>query len=258
MAGLGLAQGAVGLFNGSRNARAANRAAEQQAQAIQQGVDFQKGVYSDAKGNLGTYIDSGKANLGTYQNLLDANVQPEMNYQQQAFDFNKYQDPGATYQAQQAAQAQQAMALAKGATGGGFAKALQVNQNNLANTAYTSAYDRWLKNSQLNYGQAKDSYDRNLAFQQGTLDRYGNLANMGLNASGTLAGAGNQAAGNIGALYGQMGSAQASGTLGAANARSKGLNDLFGGIASGIGAYAGGMSGATNPYAPAQIGYGIG
>lgn len=236
---------------------AAKRAARDQARAIQQGIDFQRGVYSDAQGNFNPYIQSGQQNLGTYQNMLDTAQQPTLNYQQQAFDFNKYKDPSAEYAMQQSAKAMEASALAKGATGGGFAKALQQNQNNLANQAYQNAYDRWSKTSAMMYGQAKDQYDRDYAYQQNRLGRYGNLATQGLQAAQGLGSIGSGAAQNMGSLYSGLGSAQAAGTLGASNALSSGLTGLMGGLASGLGSYYGYGSGMMNPYTTWQ-GLGVG
>jgi X-X-X-Leu-X-X-Gly heptad repeat protein len=214
---------------------ASKRAAREQARAMQQAVDFQKGVYSDAQGNLNPYIQSGQNNLSEYQNRLDNQTQPTLGYTQEDFNFDKFSDPGAQYQAQQAAQAQQASALAKGVMGGGFAKALQTNQNNLANTAYSSAYDRWLKNSQLRYGQASDQYTRDNTFQQGTLDRYGNLAKQGMDASTALLGGGNSAASNLSSLYSGIGSANAAGTVGSANSWMNALNGGISTLSSGLG-----------------------
>lgn len=228
---------------------AAKRAARDQARAIQQGIDFQKGVYSDAQGNFNPYIQSGQQNLATYQNMLDTAQQPTLNYQQQAFDFNKYKDPSAEYAMQQSAKAMEASALAKGATGGGFAKALQQNQNNLANQAYQNAYDRWGKTSAMMYGQAKDQYDRDYTAQQARLRQYGALATQGLTAAQQLGSIGSGAAQNMGSLYSGLGSAQAAGTMGASNALTSGLSGMMSGLAGGIGQYYGYGAGTRNPYA---------
>lgn len=225
------------LASGLIGSNSATRAAREQARAMQEAVNFQKGVYSDAQGNLNPYIDNGQQNLATYQNKLDNQVQPTLGYTQEDFNFNKFSDPGAQYQAQQAAQAQQASALAKGTMGGGFAKALQTNQNNLANTAYSSAYDRWLKNSQLRYGQASDQYTRDSTFQNQNLDRYGNLASQGMQASTALMGGGQNAASNLANLYSGIGSANAAGVLGSGNAWQGALKGGLNSLASGIGSY---------------------
>lgn len=243
------AQGLSSGISGYMSSNAAEKAASQQAAAQRAALAFQSGVYKDSKANLNPYIQSGTKNLGTYQNLLDTNTQPTLNYTQDDFSFDKWSDPGAQYQMDQASQAMEASALAKGATGGGFAKALQTNRSNLANTAHSSAYDRWLNNSKLKYGQASDQYTRDYTAQQGTLDRYGNLANQGLSAGNALAGFGNQAASTMGGLYSGLGSAQAAGTLGSNNALVSGLQGVMGGLSSGLGAYYGGQSGQTNPYA---------
>ncbi len=246
--GLGAGSGLMSLSGGLMGSSAAKRAAREQARAIQQGIDFQKGVYSDAQGNFNPYIQSGQQNLGTYQNLLDTSSQPTLNYQQEAFDFNKYKDPSAEYAMQQSAKAMEASALAKGATGGGFAKALQQNLNNLANQAYQNAYDRWGKSSALYYGQAKDQYDRDYTYNQNRLSAYGNLATQGLQAAQGLGSIGSGAAQNLGSLYSGLGSAQAAGTIGASNAMTKGITGMFGGLSSGLGQYFGYGAGGSNPY----------
>ena len=247
--GLGAASGLTSLAGGLMGSSAAKRAARDQARAIQQGIDFQRGVYSDAQSNFNPYIQSGQQNLATYQNMLDTAQQPTLNYQQQAFDFNKYKDPSAEYAMQQSAKAMEASALAKGATGGGFAKALQQNQNNLANQAYSNAYQRWQDTSKLMYGQAADQYNRDYSYQQNRLGQYGNLASQGLQAAGTLGSIGSGAAQNMGSLYSGLGSAQAAGTLGASNALTSGLSGMMSGLAGGLGQYFGYGAGTRNPYA---------
>lgn len=246
--GVGALSGLSSLAGGLMGSSAASKAASQQAQAIQQGIDYQKGIYNDARGNLNPYILSGQQNLNTYQNMLGSSEQPGMKYNQLAFDFNKYKDPSAQYAMDQSARAMEASALAKGATGGGFAKSLQQNQNNLANQAYANAFQRWQDTSKMMYGQAADQYGRDYSYQQNLLGQYGNLAGQGLNAAQALAGAGNTSAENIGNMYSGLGEAQASGTMGASGALSSGLGGLFGGFRRGIGDYFGYGSGQQNPY----------
>lgn len=212
-AGVGLASVAGNVVGGLLGSSAASKAASQQAQAIQQGIDYQKGVYSDAKGNLNPYIESGTKNLGTYQDMTDNYEAPTLQYTQEAFDFDKNTDPAVAYMAKQAAQAMQGTALAKGATGGGFARALQADQSERAATGYSGAYDRWLKNSELRYGQAKDQYNREYTADQASLDRYKDLATQGLTAGTALGSLGQQNASSISDLYSTMGSGNAAGTM---------------------------------------------
>lgn len=246
--GLGTASGLTSLLGGAMGSNAAQRAARQQAAAMQDAIDFQRGVYSDAQQNYNPYLQSGKQNLDTYQNMLASSQQPTFGYQQQAFDFNKYKDPAAEYAMEQSGKAMEASALAKGATGGGFARALQQNQNNLANQAYQGSWNRYLDQSKLGYGIAEGAYNRDYTAQQNRLGQYANLANQGLTAAQGLAGMGQSAAGNMGTLYGNMGGAMAAGTLGSSNAMTGGLQGLMSGLGSGLGAYYGYGSGETNPY----------
>jgi hypothetical protein len=232
--------GVIGnLAGGWMASNAAKKAAREQADAIREATAFQKEVYGDTKANTNPYIEQGIRASGTYEDKLNNMVQPELNYTQEDFQFDKFADPGAQFQAQQAAQAQQASALAKGQMGGGFAKALQSNQNNLANTAYSSAYDRWLKNSQLKYGQASDQYNRDFQFQGANLDRWGNLSTQGLTAAQIQSGAGQSAANNMGQLQTELGQSQASGTLGSADAWNKAWSGVGTNILKGAGAYLG-------------------
>lgn len=243
------AQGLSSGISAYMGSQASEKAANQQAAANRAALAYQQQIHDEAKTNLSPYIQSGTKNLGTYQNLLDTTTQPTLNYTQDDFTFDKWKDPGAQYQMDQAARAMESSALAKGATGGGFAKALQTNRSNLANTAYSSAYDRWLNNSKLKYGQAYDQYTRDYTFQQNKLGQYGNLAGQGLSAANALAGFGQQSANNASNLYQGIGSAQAAGTLGSYNSIAGGINGVMSGLSSGLGAYYGGQSGNTNPYA---------
>jgi hypothetical protein len=239
---------ASGLFGGMMGAGAADQAAQQAAAAQQKALEFQQGVYSNARQDLSPYVASGQRNLGEYESRLANQAQPGFDYQQQDFNFNKYSDPGAQYMAQQAARAQEASAMARGATGGGFAKSLAENQSKLADTAYSSAYDRWLNSSKLKYGQAADKYSRDYGFQQGALDRYGNLASQGLQAGQALMGGGNTAAGNVGQLASGIGASQAAGTLGANNAWLGGINTAAKGLSGGLGQYFGQPSREVNDW----------
>lgn len=245
------------LAGGWMASQAAKKAARQQADAANRAMDIQQGMYEDTKSNLSPYIGTGTDALGKYYDKVQGYQAPTLDYTQEDFAFNKFEDPGAKFQAEQAAKAMEASAIAKGATGGGFARALQTNQNNLANTAYTSAYDRWLKNSALRYGQASDKYNREYTADQAMLDRFKGITDQGLSASNILSGAGQFAGEGMAKSAIESGQANAGGTAGSANAWADAWTNALnsgGDILGYLRGQAGGSG--TEPTSPTKINWG--
>lgn len=98
--------------------------------------------------------------------------------------LTNYLDPSAEYTMDQASKATQASALAKGGMGGGLAKALSNNANKMAMTNYNNAYNQMLQGNAQTYGQQNTNYQNQTAYDQSQIGNYGNLANLGLTATG--------------------------------------------------------------------------
>lgn len=236
ISGLGMGLGVAGNIAGSLiQANAARAAAAAQREAIARGIAESNKYYDRGVAGFDPYAKAGGAAVGQLPGMIAGMEQPEYGYQQKEFDFKGHQDPGAEYALQEAAKALNASSIAKGAMGGGALKAMATEQNNLAQTAYRGAWDRWLDESKLKQGQAENAYARDYGWQNNQIEKTAGLASMGQQAAGsqaTLLGA--QAAGQV-APYTNMGGASAAGTLGAANATGAGINGTLGALGAGMG-----------------------
>ena len=206
--------------------------------ASQQAADEQRAAlaesqrqFAQTQQNLAPFLQAGQQRVGGLGAIADQ-AQPGFNYQQQPFSFDKFSDPGAQYLMQQATQAINASALAKGGMGGGLAKSIATENGNIANTAYQGAFDRWLKSSAQGYGQAQGQYDRNMSFQQNKFGQNAQIAGMGQNAAAGLGGLGMQQSELGAGLHQGIGGALAAGTMGSTNALTQGLQGAGGALAN--------------------------
>lgn len=228
---------ASGLIGAKMSSDAALDAARMSAEQEQKGLDFQKGIYEEQRKNFEPYVESGKQALQTYNEKLAGAKQPEFNYTQPEFNFSTYEDPGAKYQMQQAARALQASSLARGAAGGGFAKALMEKNQEMANTAYGSAWQRYLDKTKINYGQETDKYARNQDWFNNIMNRYQGQAAAGQGAAGGQGTVGAEIGKGVQLGYNSMGQSLASGSLGSAGAWNQGLSSTVNALGQGLGAY---------------------
>lgn len=216
-------------------ASAAERAAEEQRQAISQGIASGNKYYGQGVAELQPYNAAGATAASQLPGMISGMQQPGFNYQQQDFNFQGHQDPGAEYALQEAAKALNASSIAHGAMGGGAQKAMATEQNNLAQTNYKSAWDRWLDESNLKNTQANQGYQRNFDWQNNRINQTAGLANMGEKSASTQSMLLGDQARNQFAPYESMGSSSAAGTLGYGNAMGKGLNGTLSALGTGLG-----------------------
>lgn len=241
----------AGLYSGLTGSDAQERAARQAAEAQQRALEYSQGIYDKTSAALQPYVQAGTDALGRANSLV-ANMQnPEFGYQQQPFDFDRYQDPSANYIMQRAQQALNASSIARGATGGGALQALQANAGNLANQAYNGSYNRWLDTSNMLNNQAQQKWNRDYSFMNDQIGQNASLAQQGLGAEGTLAGFG-QGQSQLGAgLMSGIGSARAAGTLGASNSWTQGVGALANNLAK-VAGYYGAPTAQQASYTPDQ------
>ena len=208
------------------SASAAEEAARKQAAAQQAALDYTKQLNEQTQQRLSPYVTAGQGALGRYEDIASGMQQPTFGYQQQAFDFNKFQDPNAQYIMQQAAKALNASSIAKGATGGGAVSAPQAQAGNLANQAYAPAYQRWMDTSNMLNSQEQQRYGRSMDWLNTKLGANQQLMQAGQNAANTMGGFGQQQAQLGSGLMSSIGATRGAGTLGAANAWSGGINSI--------------------------------
>lgn len=187
-----------------------NKAAGEQADAAQAGLDFTKQVYGDAQGNFQPYMAAGQQGLTGLDALAGGDYSGFMN----SPDYLASQQAGI-YALDHSAAARNRL------NSGGYEVDLQnAGQNNAA--------------------QYLGQYRQSLQY----------LAGMGQQSVGQLAGIGQQAAGQVANQYGQIGQAQANGLGawgGAITGIAGAANDYLQATPTTSSSY-GGTTGATNQF----------
>lgn len=234
------------IVSGLIGAHGASKAAGQQAAAAQQALGLikdqnQKGIDAQtaATQKIGEYqqpyLSAGTGALGTLAGQLQTPGQGLLsNYGN--FNAPSMQDalnePGYQFQLSQGQDAINKDAALKGTLfSGNTGTALQRYGQDLASTTYGNVYNRALNS----YLTNQNTFNTN---QGNQFSRLGYLAGMGQGAANSLSGYQQAGAQNLGNIYGNIGregaqqlnnvgAAQASGTVGAANA--------YGGIANSVG-----------------------
>lgn len=230
LAAIAAAQAAASIYQGVSGADASKKASNAQLSQEQKGLDFQKQAYADSQSKMAPFVGAGANAVGELTNRLANYKQPNFNYTQPDFNFSTYSDPGAEYQMSQATKALNQSSLAKGLAGGGIAKSIMAKNQEMAGTAYQGAYNRFLANSNMKYGQAEGQYNRDYNSQNNLLDRYGNLANTGANAAAGVMINNTNTGKQIAGQYGNMGSSMASGILGSNNATQQAISGGVNGL----------------------------
>jgi len=185
------------------------------------------------------FYDTGVDSMGRLSDLLglSQDVAPEeMGSLTERFTLDKFEeDPGYQYRQDEAQQALERSMAAQGVTlgGGGLgninpqvAKALMEQSQGMASQEYQSAYNRYV-NDQLNQ-----------------YNMYSGMTNLGVTGLGSMTGAGNQYATNVGNIETGLASALTNAQMAnqsSANSTGSMFGTLLGGAA---GAYFGGPSGA--------------
>lgn len=174
--------------------KGAKKAAQQQAAAYQKGIDEQHREFDASQARFQPYNDFGLSSMGHLSDLLGLNGNDKQGI---AFDGLK-SSPGFTSRYNTGVDTILQNGSATGGLRGGNI------QNSLANFGSNLLGDV--------YNQQVGNLTNGVGIGSGTVTTLGNL--------------GQQNANSIASLLGQQGNAQASGTLGQANAWSNGINDI--------------------------------
>ena len=220
---VGWAMAGANLVSGLMGADAAKSAAGTQAQSARDALDFQKQQFNTIQqqttggraAGANALNQLGALGSGTYQ-MYDANGNPigagigsgYLTQQYTPEEFAKGIDPGYQFRLQQGQEATNRMAnMGGGLISGNALKGAQDYTQGLASTEFGNAFNR---------------------FQTGRQNIYNTLAGiagLGQNMTNTSAQAGGQAATAVGNTLQNIGAAQASGTVGAANAITGGIQN---------------------------------
>ena len=222
--------GAAGsLFGGLFGGNASAEATKQYLKQLQKAQDFLKGQEQQGLQNYAPFLQGGQQGMTTLSSLLATPGQGLLTPWSQQFKAPTAAEaeatPGYQFQLQQGLNAMQNSAAGRGGLLSGRTLA---DLNNYAQGTASTNYQNTFNNALTQYSTAYNSFLNN---QNNTYQRLLGLSGLGLNAaqgSGQLI---QGIGGDIASLYGQMGAAQAQGTIGAANA----YGSILPGIANSIG-----------------------
>jgi hypothetical protein len=220
---VGWAMAGANLVSGLMGADAAKSAANTQAQSAANALDFQKQQFNTIQqqttggraAGANALNQLGSLGSGTYQ-MYDANGNPigagigsgYLTQQYTPEEFAKGIDPGYQFRLQQGQEATNRMAnMGGGMLSGNALRGAQDYTQGLASTEFGNAFNR---------------------FQTGRQNIYNTLAGiagLGQNMTNISATAAGNAANSVGSTIQNLGAAQASGTVGAANAITGGLQN---------------------------------
>ena len=203
-ASLGLTAGGLGLIGAGLGADASKSAANQQAQAQQNQLAFQQQQWQQTQQNLSPYLQQGLQ----YQSQL-ANQMPQLTHQ---YNYSDYMNSPEYINALQAAKTGQQGLTAQGAASG------MLGSGNMASALQANA----MQQAQAGYGQGMQDY---WGQNQNVYNMLSPLAAQGQNAEAGLGGLSQNASNQIGGTMAGIGSTQAQGTIGQANALSGGLSN---------------------------------
>ena len=232
----GLATAGAGVASSVIGSHAASSAADEQAQAAQNALDFQKQEFATQQQNIAPWLEAGKTSLGTLmQDFQNGTFGPGSIAPPPSFQVPTLQDarnsPGYQFELGQGINAIQRSAAARGGLGSGSTlKALQSFGTGLADSTYGDVFNRSLAT----YGAGLQGYQAKLAGQSQAYNQLAGIAGTGQTAAQNINATGTQVSQNVGNLMTQIGNAQAAGTVGSANAITGGINSATNGLMSSL------------------------
>lgn len=210
-----------------------NYGKQQYNQYANQGIDTMKQGQSASTNSYLPYTQAGETGVSG----LTAGITGRQNAPMAQVTDNSagnaiqnYLNPSAAYSTDQANKAMEASAIASGGMGGGLAKALSNNANQMAMTNYNNAYNQMLQGNAQTFGQQNQNYQNQTAYDQSQIQNYQNLAGLGLNANS--ANQANQLAYNneINENYNNMADTAWNTAASKANNFQTGINNMFGNV----------------------------
>ena len=176
--------GGIGQYNDTqRGSKAYRNLANQGINQLQQGKQEANAAFSPYT-NAGVEGVAGQT-AATQGYMGNVGTAPgAAGYKTTAGGVSDWLNPSAAYSTDQANRAIQASALAKGGVGGGLAKALSNNANQMAMTNWNNAAAQQQGANAQNFGQASTEWTNNKAAQDANLGHWSNLSGMGLQATG--------------------------------------------------------------------------
>lgn len=210
--------GVLGYSSSKKQAKAAENAANTQAEATRYASDMQKEMYDQTRTDLDPYRQAGTSALDQLMGQMGQNGYFNQTYSGQDI----YNDPSYQFRLRQGLDAVESSAAARGGLlSGATLKALNNYASDYASQEYSNAHSRFN------------------ADQTNQYNRLSNLVGIGQNAAVQQGNAGMQTAQAVANNTMAGANAQAAGTIGAANARAAGTQALGGALGGLIGGVAG-------------------
>jgi len=210
--------GGTTLIGSYMSSQAAGNAASQYANAANQGINYSQGIYNNIQGMAQPYLNTGtQANYGLNAMLpgqytnANGNVQQGSGYLTAQPTMNDLTTLMPNYEfglKQSLGQFNSGINAGGGAISG---NAIQ-GQTQLA-TDYAGT-------------QLQNAFNNYQANRQNVASNIFNANNVGMNALGTVSNAGTGTASNVSNMLSSIGNAQASATMGSANAYANGLSGI--------------------------------
>lgn len=233
--GLSLGAGLLGgLFGSNAADKGIQRGQDQFKAFTQQGTDVLNQGKAGVTSAFNPYTTVGAQGAQGFADSIAGRTQaaqPTLSQSNPQNALTNYLDPSAAYTSNEALKATQASALAKGGMGGGLAKALGNQAQDYAMKNYNNAYQQMLDTGNQSFGQQQQIYGNKTAFDQAQIGNYGNLAQLGLGATGTSQGLMNDYNKGINQNYNDIANAMMSSEV----SKGKNSSNLFGGIGNALG-----------------------
>lgn len=187
--GLGGAVGGLGGFAGGLMTNSMLKGAQREGNAMyKQGRSYLDETNKTQRADFEPYMEAGNQAIGQYQNLLSGGSGAKNPTQTGAFDFDVFKSPAAQFRMDQANAGINASALAKGNVGGGLAKAIAANSQNMASEEYNNAFNQFLQKGNQDFNQQQQLWNNDTQNWQTKLGGFQNLMGQGLNAASTTGG----------------------------------------------------------------------
>jgi hypothetical protein len=220
MASLALAIGGIasvvgGVSSAVIGSNAATTAAGEQEQATEQGIAEQQREFNIEQQNAAPFVQAGQTSIsdimaGIQNGTFGPGSTPAFTAPTLA---QAQQTPGYAFTQQQGDKGiLEGAAAAGGAVSGGALKSLDQYNTNLANTTYSTIYN-----------QALSTYGANLTNQAQQFSQLATPAQIGSGSTAAVNATGAQTSNSIANLLQSLGTSQAAGTVGSANAITSGI-----------------------------------
>ena len=246
------ASAGAAVTTGVMGAKAAGKAATQQAAGQQSALDETRRQFDVSQANSQPFVEAGQQSIGSLMDALKSGKFGLGSAGAAPADFKAptleevQQTPGYQFAAQQGSKGiLQASAAGGGGISGGTSKALQGYQTNLANTTYGDAFSRAMQA----YQSQLAGYGTRLAANQQEFGQMFAPAQLGAGATANINQIGGNASSTIAQLMAGIGSSRAAGTMGGAASIANGIGGATNSISQSLllAKLLGGRSSAITP-----------